>query len=148
MRHRRKIVVSIVVLMLLIAVWHVRQVNAARAAEKDRAKREAVYAMTAEEWKAIIKPGMLRSDAEAALRNRSLDFVNRSGSGTYDDLVPLAREPSPQWYCSDEQVQVLLEFSPATAKPDQYPTAPTDYEARSNDRVKSVTLDHWLEDCL
>jgi hypothetical protein len=51
MRHRRKIVVSIVVLILLIAVWHVSEVNAARAAEKDRAKREAVYAMTAEEWK-------------------------------------------------------------------------------------------------
>jgi hypothetical protein len=90
---------------------------------------------------------MLRTEDEASLRGKSGDLTHRSGSGTYDDIVPLAHEPSPYWYCNYEQVKVLIGFAPVQTSPNRQPITPTGYQSLRTDRVKSVTIDYWLRDC-
>jgi hypothetical protein len=145
MRLRRKIVPSIFLLIALVAAWQMIRIHAAKQKRKNR---EAAYAAIAAELQEVIRPGMLRADAEAILRNRARPFTNRSGSRTDDDIIPLAHEPSPVWYCNYEQVQLLIEFAPAQTSPNQQPITPTGYQSLPKDRVKSVTLDHWLQDCM
>jgi hypothetical protein len=144
MRLRDKIVLSsILVVISLAAAWEIKFTFEQRAADKARAERELGYAATAAKLGTFIIPGMLRADAEALLKNRSLSFLNRGR----EDNVPPAHEPSGHWYCSYDQVQVLITFNPgdtATGGRRLY----VDDEALTNDRVKSVTLDHWLQDCM
>ncbi len=142
---RRKIVLSLLVLTSFLWAWQILRIHAAK---QQRQKREAAYAATAAELRAAIKPGMPRVDAEAILKGMSRNFARRSGSRTWDDIIPLAHEPSPSWYCNSQQVQVLLAFSPAETSPAQRPISPAGYQPLPNDRVTSVALDRWLQDCL
>ena len=145
MRLRPKIVLSILVTVLLVAAWQTMSIH---SAERERRNREAAYAATASALQALIKPAMSRAHAGRILRSKSFAFINRSGSQTQDDLITLADEPSQHWYCSYEQVQVFIEFAPAEALQAQRPIPPAAYDSLPSDRVKSVALNHWPQDCL
>jgi hypothetical protein len=59
----------------------------------------------------FLKAGMTRAEVEEALRGRRIDFESAwDGSHGVNDFVRLKRLPSPHWYCSFEDVGIVLDF--------------------------------------
>jgi hypothetical protein len=91
---------------------------------------------------------MTRTEVETILKARSKPFELRSGTGTHDEIVPLGREASSVWACNWEQVQLLITFAPAGPQTPASPDTTGFSQARPDDPVKRVALDHWQRDCM
>ena len=78
---------------------------------------------------------MTRHAVDQYLRGHGIDHHNRN----FDEVIPLARERSPVWYCNYLGVGVAITY---TLSSRNY------IEALGTDTVKQITLDRQLMDCL
>ena len=84
-----------------------------------------------------LRPGMTREAAHQYLINHDVAYITRRIGADSDDLIRLAREPSPKWYCRWLDVSVAVSYIGMNG-PDPNP----------DDRIKEVKLDRWLQDCM
>ena len=112
------------------------------AVRRAQAKREATYQAAVLTYSEALTPGMTRKDVEKYFRDKGMQFQQMccvDEKAGLDDLVKIGKEKHP-WYCSEHNVYVAFEFTAAK---------PTDvFTASDADRLRKVTIFHWLEGCL
>jgi len=111
LRKRTKIILAVP--LVLISYFgidsHLRQQRIAAKERKTYNEQLAFYAD-------FLKSGMMRTDVERDLRQRSITFESYSVDGiTTDDFVLLERFESPHVYCSFEDAMVRFEFDPGSS---------------------------------
>ena len=92
---------------------------------------------------------MTRKEVEDYLHTKNAPFLksNFAESGpnrhSFDDLTKIGEEDAP-WYCGEQNVYVAFLFVDHESSP------ATDFRFKDDDldTLKSVSLYHWLEDCL
>ena len=146
MKKRSTVAVIIVILSLLIGCLsfvqhrlkgkeHERREHERR--EHERRERSYEAALTA--YTSVLKPGMTREAVHKYLQDHAIAYSTRGIEVDSDDLIRLARERSEQWYCSWLDVSVRVSYAPVSS-----------FEQQSDDqiRIKELSLDRWLRDCL
>jgi hypothetical protein len=112
------------------------------AARQAQVRREATYQAALLTYSEALTPGMTRSDVERYFRDKGVHFQQMccvDEKAGLDDLVKIGKEQHP-WYCSEHNVYVAFKFTAAK---------PTDvFTASDADRLRKVTIFHWLEGCL
>jgi len=112
------------------------------AARRAQAKREVAYQQTLQKYSGEFTAGMSRKEIEGRLQAQNIQFLSMCCAEErvgMDDLVKIGSEEHP-WYCSEHNVYVAFEFTAAK---------PTDvFTASDADRLRKVTIFHWLEGCL
>jgi hypothetical protein len=107
-------------------------------------KRQTEYEAIVREYSAALKSDMSRSEVESYLRQRGSSFRQmcciRAPRNAYADLVKIGQEKAP-WYCNKYNVYVAFDFE--TTEPHGIST-----DARDSDRLETVSLFPWLEECL
>lgn len=125
--------------MLAICLFAIRAELSKRAEQK----RYADYARATKAYSDALKPGTTRGQVENFLKLRNLDFRRMCCIGPHDnapaDLVRIGKE-RPPWYCSESNVYVALRFVASAPH-----TGP---ETHDDDKLLTVTLYPWLEECL
>ena len=58
----------------------------------------------------------------------------------YDDLTKIGQEDAP-WFCSENAVYIAFQFTRPTRTAGEA-------DAEDSDRLRAVTIHHWLEGCL
>lgn len=131
------------ILILVLAVVGVRRVREKQAQKK----RDEAYEAILQAYSAALMPGTARKDVESYLRAKNVAFqqmccVERKAfsDGVYDDLVKIGQEDVP-WFCSENNVYIALQFA-GTGHPKMTP------DADPLDRLRAVTIFHWLAGCL
>jgi hypothetical protein len=125
-----------------LIIWHEASTH---QEAKRRAVRQLKYEGEASSLEQVIRPGMQRREVDAILKNQAWKFTLRGRN----EIVPLARESAAEWYCSWNQVQVLIEFTPGVTSEISATSDPYDpLNPRADDRVKSIGIDRWAQDCM
>ena len=134
-----------VVLALFIVGTGTRFTISKRAAQK----REAAYQLALGKYQRALRPGMTRKEVEDYLRAKNVQFrkSNFAESGpnrhSFDDLTKIGEEDAP-WYCGEHNIYVAFYFV------DHESLSAPGFMLKDDDldTLKSVSLYHWLEDCL
>jgi hypothetical protein len=106
-------------------------------------KREAAYQAALQSYSEALKPGMSRKEVEDYLNAKGIAHVamccveERSADA---DLVKIGMEKHP-WYCSEHNVYIAFQF--VGDRHDGWRS----YH-RDSDKLKVITIYHWLEGCL
>lgn len=137
MMKRRIIACAFLVLggIAFLTLW---KLEATRA----RQPREAIYRSVLGSYQAALPPATSREQVENYLESKAVPFDRiccTNSEGTSSDIVKIAKEPSPHWYCSRTIVYVEFRFSTGTNHFDRLD---------SSDLLKAIALDRKLEDCL
>lgn len=140
---KRNLVITLPLALLLVVAWNLWS---SRGAKLERARREQGYTAAWASVHQLLEPGMSRSDAEQLLTARKFNLFHTSSGGAPQDDIPLAREDSPVWFCNDQLVQVVVQFTPGSSEPKA--NSAISLEGQPNDRVSSVTLERKLGVCL
>jgi hypothetical protein len=117
-----------------------------KSAFENRAKRQRQtdYEAVLREYSGALRSGMSRLEVESYLRLRGHSFRQmcciRAPRNAYADLVKIGEERAP-WYCNKFNFYVAFEFE--TTEPHGLTT-----DARDSDRLETVSLFPWLEECL
>jgi len=112
------------------------------AARRATVQREAAYQVALQTYSEAVTPGMTRNDVERYFRDNGVHFQQMccvDEKAGLDDLVKIGKEKHP-WYCSEHNVYVAFEFT--AGKPADV------FSASDADRLRKVTIFHWLEGCL
>jgi hypothetical protein len=112
-------------------------------------KREATYQLALSEYQRALRPGMSRKQVEDYLHAKNAQFLqsNFAESGpnrhSMDDLTKIGKEDAP-WYCGEHNVYIAFYFV------DHESSLAPGFMFKDDDldTLKSVSLYHWLEDCL
>lgn len=67
--------------------------------------------------------------------------VSGTRKHSWDDLAKIGEE-GPPWYCGEHDVYVAFEIA------DQRQQERTGWQADDLDTLKSISIYHWLENCL
>jgi hypothetical protein len=106
-------------------------------------KREADYQVALQSYSDALKPGATRKSVEDYLQAKGVKYEKmccieeRSAEA---ELVRIGKEKHP-WYCSEHNVYIAFQF---VDEPHEG-WRPSD---RDLDKLKSITVYHWLEGCL
>jgi hypothetical protein len=106
-------------------------------------KREAGYQAALQSYSDALKPGTTRRSVEDYLQAKGVNYEKmccideRSAEA---ELVRIGKEKHP-WYCSEHNVYIAFQF---VDEPHEG-WRPSDREL---DKLKSITIYHWLEGCL
>jgi hypothetical protein len=140
MSKRPWVLVVMSAILLLVCVLGIRAVIEKRMQKK----RQTAYEAVLKEYSAALKSGMPRREVESYLQLRGRSFrqmccvqVQRSA---YADVVKIGVEKAP-WYCNKNNIYVAFEFE--TTEPRGLRT-----DARDSDRLQTISLFPWLEECL
>jgi hypothetical protein len=117
--------------------------------EREQRRREVEYQKALRSYSQVLKTGMTRKRVEDYLSARNLSFrqmccvsVKEFSRGVYDnaydDLVKIAQEDVP-WVCSENNVYIAFQFLGS----EQNSFARAD----ASDKLKDLTIYHWLEGC-
>jgi hypothetical protein len=140
MNKRRWWLLVVVAASLIICVLAIKSVVTKRAERK----RQTEYEAGLKEYSGALKPGMSRREVESYLRLRGHSFRQMCciavPRNAYADLVKIGEEKAP-WYCNKYNVYVAFEFE--TTEPHGMRT-----DARDSDRLETISLFPWLEECL
>ena len=133
---RRSMILTFVLVVFVIIAWiSIRHRN-----ENARlAQREHAYEAKVAYYSAVLTPGMAREAVDDYLHSRDIVYRSRTIGPVTDDLIGIAREPSPVFYCSWLDVSVQIEYTSASDKAS---------EPQANDRIRDVKLDRQLQDCM
>jgi hypothetical protein len=133
-------------LLVIAAVLFILCVLGIKSASENRAKRkrQTEYEAVLRGYSGALRSGMSRREVESYLRFRGRSFRQmcciRAPRKAYADLVKIGEEKAP-WYCNKSNVYVAFEFE--TTEPHSIST-----DARDSDRLDTVSLFPWLEECL
>jgi hypothetical protein len=103
-------------------------------------KRDFGYLSALQHYRSDLHSAATRGDVESYLQSRRIQFgplrcVDDEPNGS-SDFVLIGTEDAPS-YCSENNVYIAFQF-------DTYPSG-----SRANsDRLKGITIDHKLDDCL
>ena len=126
--------------LVIVCVFAIKGVIDKRAERK----RQVEYQSMLNEYTIALKSGMTRHDVESYLKARNRGFRRMCCVGlrrtAYADLVRIGKEQAP-WYCSENNVYVAFEFE--TTEPHGIIA-----DSRDSDRLVSMALFPWLEQCL
>ena len=106
-------------------------------------KREAAYQAALQSYSVILKPGMTRKSVEDYLHEKAITYQTMccvDERSAYADLVKIGKEKHP-WYCSEHNVYIAFQFI-------DDPHEGLRISGRDSDKLKSITIYHWLEGCL
>ena len=117
--------------------------------ERAKRKRDIEYQKALRSYSAAIKTGMTRKQVEDYFAARGISFrqmccvsVKEFSRGVYDnsyeDLVKIAQEDVP-FVCSENNVSIAFQF--LGSGKDSPP------RAEASDKLKDLTIYHWLEGC-
>ena len=129
-----RFVLILVVLVALPAVA-IRSVLGKRHQDQ----RESAYRSELRSYIGVFKPGARREQVEGYLRVKEIKFLQRSGAGSYDDLVRIGQEDAP-FFCEEQNVYVAFQFYGNKSLTKPGPDA--------SDRLREMTILRWLEGCL
>jgi len=143
---RWHIYIAAALLAALLVVLGVRHV----VKERVQRRREAEYQNALRSYSQALKTGMTRKQVEDYLSARNLSFrqmccvsVKEFSRGVYDnaydDLVKIAQEEVP-WFCSENNVYIAFQFLGSGQN--------SFARADASDKLKDLTIYHWLEGCL
>jgi hypothetical protein len=133
-RHSTIVTFLLIVTVVALFTFMRRRRDGAR-----REQRERAYEMAVASYAKDLGPGMTRETAHDYLRNHGTPYRSRTIGPATDDLIQIAREPSPRWYCSWLDVSVQIESIPASGETS---------EPQPDDPIRDIKLDRWLQDCL
>lgn len=133
---RRPVIVMFLLIACVIAAWIFMRHRTDKA---QRAQREQVYEARVAYYSKLLPPGMAREAVDDYLRNHGILYRSRTIGSLTDDLIGIAREPSPVMYCSWLDVSVQIEYIPTSDKSS---------EPQPDDRIRDVKLDRQLQDCM
>jgi hypothetical protein len=147
LRHMKRVLLLILVLAAVsLFVFVIRHELSKRA----QRRREAVYQSVLRGYTQALKPGMNRKEVEDYLRAKNakfrqtccVDTTENSRRHSWDDLTKIGEEDAP-WFCSQHNVYVAFQFI-------DHVQVETGYAMKDDDldSLRSVTLYHWLEECL
>jgi hypothetical protein len=140
MNKNRWVLLVMAAALLIVCVLAIESIIKKQAERK----RQTEYEGVVREYSATLKSGMSRSEVESYLRLRGSTFRQmcciRAPRNAYADLVKIGEENAP-WYCNKSNVYVAFEFE--TTEPHGVST-----DARDSDRLETVSLFPWLEECL
>lgn len=106
-------------------------------------KREVGYQAALQSYSDALKPGATRKSVEDYLQAKGVKSLKmccifeRSAEA---ELVKIGEEKHP-WYCSEHNVYIAFQFVDEAHEGGL--ASDTD-----SDKLKSITVYHWLEDCL
>lgn len=107
------------------------------------AKREADYRTALQSYSDDLKPGATRKSVEDYLQAKGIKYEKMcciDERSAFAELVRIGKEKHP-WYCSDRNVYIAFQF----VDEPHVGWRPSD---RDLDKLKSITIYHWLEGCL
>jgi hypothetical protein len=118
--------------------------------ERAQRRRESEYQQVLRSYSSDFKTGMTRKQVEAYFAARNISFrqmccvsVKEFSRGvydnTYDDLVKIGQEDVP-FVCSENNVYIAFQF--LGSRKDSRSAA------EASDKLKDLTVYHWLEGCL
>jgi hypothetical protein len=93
-------------------------------------KREADYQAAVQSYSDALKPGATRKSVEDYLQAKGVKYEKMcciDEKNADAELVRIGKEKHP-WYCSEHDVYIAFQFV--------------------DDKLKSITVYHWLEGCL
>jgi hypothetical protein len=124
-------------LLLAALAWTI----SSRHKSTPRTQREARYRTTLATYASVFKPGLTRAQVDDLLRTRSLTAEQvHLDSPSWDKLFKIGQEHSPRLFCSHDDVDIRLAFTPSG------PTAET--PASPDDKLLEVSLFRWPRNCL
>jgi hypothetical protein len=106
-------------------------------------KREAAYQAALQSYSEVLKPGISRKEVEDYLNAKGITHMamccveERSADA---DLVKIGKEKHP-WYCSAHNVYIAFQFVD-----DRQEGGRSSHQ--DSDKLKVITIYHWLEGCL
>jgi hypothetical protein len=106
-------------------------------------KREAGYQEALQSYSEALKLGATRKSVEDYFQTNGTKYqkmccvVERSA---YAELIKIGEEKHP-WYCSEHNVYIAFQFVDEPHKGLQF-------SDKDSDKLKSITIYHWLEGCL
>jgi hypothetical protein len=106
-------------------------------------KREADYQAALQSYSDALKPGATRKSVEDYLQAKGVNYekmcciLEKSAEA---ELVRIGKEKHP-WYCSEHNVYIAFQFVDELHGGGR----PSDSDL---DKLKSITVYHWLEGCL
>ena len=106
-------------------------------------KREAGYEAALRPYFDAIKPGATRKSVEDYLQAKGVEYERMcciDERSAFADLVRIGKV-KPPWYCSEHNVYTGFQF---VDEPHEG-LRPSDKDL---DKLKSITIYHWLEGCL
>jgi hypothetical protein len=106
-------------------------------------KREADYQAVLRSYSDAIKPGATRKSVEDYFQTNGIKYQKMccvAERSAYAELVRIGKEKHP-WYCSEHNVYIAFQF---VDEPHEG-WRPSDKDL---DKLKSITIYHWLEGCL
>jgi|SRR6476660_8054619 len=140
----------VVLILILVAVplifFLVRYEIKVRAETQTQAKRETTYHAALHSYQQVLKPGTSRKEVEEYLRLKYISFrqmccVEDHSKNSWDDLTKIGEEKAP-WVCGENNVYIAFQFN------DHREEKETWWRANDLDTLRSVTIFHWLENCL
>jgi hypothetical protein len=120
--------------LLLITTLGAQQQNA-------KPKNDARYQAALQSYSDALKPGATRKTVEEYLQTKGVQYRKMcciSEKSTEAYLIEIGHEKHP-WYCSEHNVYVALQFVS-----DEGGLA----SGRETDKLKNITIYHWLEGCV
>jgi uroporphyrinogen-III synthase len=139
---KKKRLAAVGLIVVAVTVFAVRHVFERRA----QAKRDASYQQALHSYSAALRPGLSRDAVENYLREKNVKFrqmccANHKSPSyeVYDDLVRVGQEDAP-WFCSESNVYVAFQFAGQRAN--------SGWSAEPDDRLTSLFIYGWLEDCM
>ena len=127
---------SLLVALLLAAVPNALGQNA-------KQKREAAYQAALQSYSEVLKPGMSRKEVKDYLNAKCVTHITMcclEERSPDTDLVKIGKEKHP-WYCSEHNVYIAFLF--AEDRTERLQTF-----HRDSDKLKVITIYHWLQGCL
>jgi hypothetical protein len=100
---RRSTIVTCLLIVTAIALFIFMRLRRDGAR---REQRERTYETAVASYAKDLRPGMTRETTHDYLRNHGTPYRSRTIGAATDDLIQIAREPSPRWYCSWLDVSV------------------------------------------
>ena len=118
--------------------------------ERAQRRREIEYQKALRSYSAAIKTGMTRKQVEDYLAAKGVsfrqmccvsakEFSRGVYDNAYDDLVKIGQEDVP-FVCSENNVYIAFQFLGSEKD------SPS--RADASDKLKGLTIYHWLEGCL
>jgi len=141
----KRILLSILVLvvagLLVLGIHHGLKMQA-------RKKREAAYQTALRSYTQVLKPGMTRKEVEDYLHGKNVKFqqmccvdaMELSKRHSWDDLTRIGEEDAP-WFCGENNVYLAFQFTDQ-GQHERW------WSANDLDRLKAISIYHWLESCL
>jgi hypothetical protein len=106
-------------------------------------KREADNQAALRPYSDAIKPGATRKSVEDYFQTNGIKYQKMccvAERSAYAELVRIGKEKHP-WYCSEHNVYIAFQF---VDEPHEG-WRPSD---KDSDKLKCITIYHWLEGCL